>query len=104
MSDTSLLRTGQVALILGVNPKTVDRWGKDDLLGPLHPVGKQTRYERAAVLAFAAKRDHDREEHDRLVAARRTELISEADAQSPRDSSPEELIHSQIPAHAGAAS
>lgn len=68
-----LLKTGQVALMLGVNPKTVDRWGKElHLLGEPVAVGKQVRYRRDAVLAFEADR--------KAEAAEKAELTERAKA------------------------
>ena len=57
--EDELLRVGLVAMILGVNPKTVDVWGKGEarLLGEPVVVGKQVRYRRSAVLAFKARRE-----------------------------------------------
>ena len=49
---TSYLRTGEVAAILHVSPKTVSRWAKEGKLPFLHTLGGHRRYPENEIRAL----------------------------------------------------
>jgi excisionase family DNA binding protein len=52
-NDPSYLRTGEVAEILSVSPKTVSRWAKEGKLPYLKTLGGHRRYPEAEIRDLA---------------------------------------------------
>ena len=53
-----LLSTGQVAVMFGVNPRTVNRWASEGRLGSVVTPGGHHRFRETEVLALLVKWDH----------------------------------------------
>jgi len=51
-----LLRTGEVAAIFRVHPKTVGLWARRGKLHPIKTLGGHSRYREVEVNSFLAKR------------------------------------------------
>lgn len=51
--DYALIRPGEAARILGVDPSTLWRWVADGKLAPRRTVGGHRRYRRADVIALS---------------------------------------------------